>query len=147
MKCTQPITIDGQTFQVEIEDLNTRPIVVYVDGERFEVWPDGQELETTPVIPPVASSPTPLTPAPAPPPASGPIASAVRAPIPGVIVAVLVRPGDAIAHGQELFTIEAMKMRNAIRSTRAGKAGDVLVTQGQTVNHHDLLMTYAESEK
>jgi biotin carboxyl carrier protein len=35
-----------------------------------------------------------------------------------VIVAVAVKPGDAIKAGQELLTLEAMKMKNAIRSNR-----------------------------
>jgi biotin carboxyl carrier protein len=68
----------------------------------------------------------------------------VRAPIPGVIVAVLVHPGDEVTHGQELCTIEAMKMRNNIRSTRAGRIAEVLVIPGQTVNHNDPLLSFEE---
>jgi glutaconyl-CoA/methylmalonyl-CoA decarboxylase subunit gamma len=152
MKSLLPVTIDGQTFLVEIEDLNAHPIVVRVDGERFEVWPGGQHPEdqqalATQAPAAVSRSPVANIPAPADLPVGGPVTNSVRAPIPGVIIAVRVRPGDSVLRAQELFTIEAMKMRNAIRATQPGLVGDVLVSLGQTVNYNDLLMTYAEPQK
>jgi glutaconyl-CoA/methylmalonyl-CoA decarboxylase subunit gamma len=144
------IKIDEHLYNVEIEDLYARPIVVIVDGERIEVEPQ----YGTPVLATVQSSPqqsqtTFHTTAKVPPVGSigSPAVTSqiVRAPIPGVIVSVLVRPGDEVVHGQELCTIEAMKMRNNIRSSRAGRIGEVLVGPGQTVNHNDPLMSFAES--
>ena len=143
------INIDDQTFEVEIEDLRARPIIAFVDGERVEVEPQD-------VHPPLTSaqSSLPLTRKSAPAPVAVPAASAaasptaktkiVRAPIPGVIVALLVRPGDEVKHGQELCTIEAMKMRNTIRSSRPGRIAEILVTPGQTVNHNDPLLSFEE---
>jgi biotin carboxyl carrier protein len=61
-----------------------------------------------------------------------------------VIVALRVRPGDEVSHGQDLCTIEAMKMRNSIRATRAGRIAEILVNTGQTVNHNDPLMRFEE---
>jgi biotin carboxyl carrier protein len=146
------VTIDNQTYEVEIEDLRARPIVVLVNGERIEVEPqNGQSRQpATPVA--VANT----LPAPKAPPTSVPAAPSgsaaapaggvktVRAPIPGVIVALLVRPGDEVVHGQELCTIEAMKMRNNIRASRPGRIAEILVTPGQTVNHNDPLMSFEE---
>jgi biotin carboxyl carrier protein len=57
---------------------------------------------------------------------------------------LLVRPGDEVVHGQELCTIEAMKMRNNIRSSRAGRIAEILVNPSQTVNHNDALMSFEE---
>jgi biotin carboxyl carrier protein len=68
----------------------------------------------------------------------------LRAPIPGVVVAVKVHPGDAVTLGQELLVLEAMKMRNAIRSSRDGQISVVHVSTGQTVNHNDPLIEFAE---
>lgn len=148
------VKVDHQTYEVEIEDLRARPIVAIVDGERIEVEPqDGHAAiaAAPPAAPQIARAQVARAqPAPAPAPSAGPAspptggAKTVRAPIPGVIVALLVRPGDEVVHGQELCTIEAMKMRNNIRSTRAGRIGEVLVNPGQTVNHNDPLMSFEE---
>ena len=68
----------------------------------------------------------------------------MRAPIPGVIVSIAVKPGDAVEVGQELCVLEAMKMKNAIRAPRAGTIGKILAAMGEHVQHHDLLIEYAE---
>ncbi len=68
----------------------------------------------------------------------------VRAPIPGVIISIAVQPGDTVEVGQELCVLEAMKMKNAIRAPRAGTIGKVLAAVGEHVQHHDLLIEFAE---
>jgi biotin carboxyl carrier protein len=67
----------------------------------------------------------------------------VRAPIPGVIVALSVQPGVAVTFGQELCVLEAMKMENMIRAPRAGTIAAVRVTVGQHVKRQDVLVEYA----
>ena len=64
--------------------------------------------------------------------------------LPGVIVAVSVKPGDVVEHGQELCIIEAMKMKNVIRASRAGTIGAVHVTLNQHVKHHDVLLEFTD---
>jgi biotin carboxyl carrier protein len=66
----------------------------------------------------------------------------VLAPLPGVIVAVLVKPGDQVARGQELCTLEAMKMKNAIKSSREGIIDTIAVNIGDQVNHGQMLMSF-----
>jgi biotin carboxyl carrier protein len=68
----------------------------------------------------------------------------MSAPIPGVVVAVKVHVGDMVSVGQELLILEAMKMRNTIRSPRDGQIAVVHVANGQTVNHNDPLIEFAE---
>jgi biotin carboxyl carrier protein len=65
----------------------------------------------------------------------------VTAPMPGKIVRVLVRAGDAVDVKQGLFVVEAMKMQNEIRSPKSGKVERLLVTEGQTVNAGEALAT------
>ena len=62
---------------------------------------------------------------------SGP--TAVKATLPGLIVAVAVSVGDEVADGESLLTIEAMKMQNEVRAPRAGRVIEVSVQPGQTV--------------
>jgi len=61
-----------------------------------------------------------------------------------VIVAILVKPGQTVKRGQELCTLEAMKMKNAIRSNREGMIELIEVNVGDQVNHGQVLITYAE---
>ncbi len=63
----------------------------------------------------------------------------VTAPMPGKIVKVLVTPGDEVAVRQGLVVIEAMKMENELRATRAGHVKDVHVAEGDLVDTGRLL--------
>jgi biotin carboxyl carrier protein len=63
----------------------------------------------------------------------------VVAPMPGKIVRVLVRAGDAIEAGRGILVVEAMKMQNEVRSPKAGKIERILVAVGQAVNAGEVL--------
>jgi pyruvate carboxylase len=65
----------------------------------------------------------------------------IGASMPGMIVAVPVRAGDAVARGQKLLSMEAMKMESSIYADRDGKVGQVFVKPGSTVEAGDLLLT------
>jgi pyruvate carboxylase subunit B len=64
----------------------------------------------------------------------------VRAMIPGVVVSVSVNPGDIVTAGQQLLVLEAMKMQNELRASRAGTIERVTVGAGQTIEVGDLLV-------
>ncbi len=65
---------------------------------------------------------------------------AIKAPLPGTIITVLVKPGDKVAMGQKLLTMEAMKMENNVLSEKDGVVRVVLVKPGQTVAQNDVLV-------
>lgn len=67
----------------------------------------------------------------------------VLAPMPGKVVRVLVKPDSAVAAGQGLLVVEAMKMQNEIKSPKEGKVERINVDEGQTVNAGDVLLTIA----
>lgn len=58
---------------------------------------------------------------------------AVASPLPGVIVAVKVKPGDKVKSGQVVAVLEAMKMENEIQSEYDGTVTSVNVSQGDSV--------------
>jgi pyruvate carboxylase len=66
----------------------------------------------------------------------------VGAPMPGLVVRVLVAPGEQVAAGQKLFTLEAMKMETTIQAEAAGVVAEVLVQPGAQVEAGDLLLRY-----
>ena len=67
----------------------------------------------------------------------------IAAPMPGKVVRLLVKAGDAVKAGQGLLVVEAMKMQNEIRSPKSGTVERVLVREGQTVNAGEVLCVVA----
>jgi biotin carboxyl carrier protein len=63
----------------------------------------------------------------------------IIAPMPGKVVRVLVKAGDAVEAGQGLLVVEAMKMQNEIRSPKSGTVERVLAIEGQAVNAGEVL--------
>ncbi len=61
---------------------------------------------------------------------------AITAPIPGLVVRVLVAEGDAIEEGQPVVLLEAMKMENELRAMRGGVVKSVIVSAGQRVDQN-----------
>ena len=57
----------------------------------------------------------------------------ITAPMPGKIVRVFVRPGDAVTARQPLVVVEAMKMENELRASRDGTVAEVHVREGHSV--------------
>jgi biotin carboxyl carrier protein len=135
------VTIQDKSYVVEIEDINARPVVAYVEGIRVEVIPDtnplgvegvrqegqkeAKEVHSIDLRTSAQQNVNELT-----------------APLPGTVVEVFVKAGDVLEAGQVVLVIEAMKMKNSIRSTRAGKVAEVLVNAGQTVAHKQPLVRF-----
>jgi len=65
---------------------------------------------------------------------------AVVAPIPGLVVKVLVDVGDVVEEGQALVLLEAMKMENEIRARRGGTISKIQVQPGQRVEQNGILL-------
>jgi pyruvate carboxylase len=66
----------------------------------------------------------------------------VGAPMPGLVVTVPVAPGEQVAKGQKLLTLEAMKMETTLYAEQAGRVADVLVKPGTQVEGGDLLLRF-----
>ena len=62
--------------------------------------------------------------------------------MPGAVVGVAVAPGEQVAAGQKLLTLEAMKMETTVYAERAGKIAEVLTRPGTQVEGGDLLIRY-----
>jgi propionyl-CoA carboxylase alpha chain len=65
----------------------------------------------------------------------------VKAPMPGLVVAVNVEPGQEVARGESLVVLQAMKMENELTARQGGRVKEVLVTPGQTVDQDQTLVT------
>jgi glutaconyl-CoA decarboxylase len=60
--------------------------------------------------------------------------------MPGKILSVNVKAGDAVKRGDVLLILEAMKMQNEIMAPADGKVADVRVSAGQTVSTGDAMI-------
>jgi biotin carboxyl carrier protein len=67
----------------------------------------------------------------------------VMAPMPGRVVRVLVKTGEAVSMGQGIVVIEAMKMQNDVRSPKSGTVERLPVKEGQAVNAGDTIAVIA----
>ena len=65
----------------------------------------------------------------------------LHAEMPGKIIRVLVKTGDAVACDQALLVVEAMKMQNEIRAPKAGTIREIAVAEGKTVNSGEFLLS------
>ncbi len=143
------VTIKNKSYVVEIEDINARPVIAHVEGLRFEVIPDTNPVgsvgkpesatlttaknkkETREVKSFDLRKPDPNQ-----------NVNELTAPLPGTVLELFVTEGDIIEAGQVIVIIEAMKMKNSIRSTRAGKIAEVLTSVNQTVAHKQVLVKF-----
>lgn len=145
------VTVNGKPYLVEVGDLTASPITVSVNGRPYLVNIEAAAEKVTPAeesavaLETVARQTSAPEKAPIPPGPAGPEVKLVRAPMPGNVLDIAVKPGDEVEFRQTLCSLEAMKMKNAIRSPRDGVIGSVEVYEGQAVSHGDALFTFADT--
>ena len=142
------ITVNNKTYEVKIEDINTRPVVAFVDGDRFEVMPENTDQAETKKEAVRKTESKTFNPNPAPAAVPSPnlalSGNTQTAPLPGTVIEVFVKAGEKVEAGQVILVIEAMKMKNSIRSVFSGIVGEVFVSTGQSVAHKQALIKFAE---
>ena len=90
-----------------------------------------------------AAAPAPQ-PAPAPAPAAAPVGgNKVNSPLPGSVISVAVKEGQAVKKGDTLLVLESMKMENPIMADCDGTVTKIAVAPGQSVMQDDLLVVIA----
>jgi biotin carboxyl carrier protein len=140
------IKIGDQTFSVDIDDLDARPVKVLVDGETVELWPEEKPAVVQPMRAADKTSDKPES-IPCPPESQPrPVVSArsVTAPIPGVIIEIKTAVGQTVKRGDLLCILEAMKMKNSIRAGRDGVIGSIQVNIGDQVRHGQSLVEFTD---
>ncbi|MCH5288059.1 MAG: biotin/lipoyl-binding protein [Christensenellaceae bacterium] len=120
------VTVNGQTYEVEVEEVGGAPSAAPVRA-------------AAPVAAPAAA---PAAAAPAAPKAAAPVAGGtpIKAPMPGTILDVKVKVGDAVKAGQCLCVLEAMKMENEIPAAKDGTVAQIIAAKGASVNAGDTLI-------
>jgi biotin carboxyl carrier protein len=65
----------------------------------------------------------------------------LKAPMPGMVVSILVEEGQKIEKGQVMLILESMKMQNELKSPRAGTVGRLRVKPGESVEQRQTLLS------
>ena len=126
--------INGNEYNVAVEELEGNKANVTVNGKSYEVELDrpAKPAVSKPVAPP-AAAPAATAPVPAPKAAPAAGGAGIKAPLPGVILDIKVKVGDAVAKGQTVAILEAMKMENNINADREGTVVSINVEKGQSI--------------
>lgn len=74
--------------------------------------------------------------------ASGSKVNNIKAPMPGLIIDLKVKAGDAVQAGHPLLILEAMKMENIIKSPGSGTIKNVRVKKGDSVEKGQVLLEF-----
>lgn len=132
------VTVNGVAYDVVVEEMAAGVAPVVTPAPVYVPAP-------TPVAAPVPAPAAAPAPAPAPAPAAAPAgkagATAIKAPMPGTLIKVNVKPGDAVKKGDVLCVLEAMKMENDILAPADGVVASVEATQGSSVATDAVLVT------
>lgn len=152
------VSIDDHSFVIDVLETASDRFAVSVDGQTFEATLHADhDLPGSVISPEIPSSeartgiPPPIAPLPAHPGSSSPAprpgrggpsgrAEILAAPMPGVVLEVLVAVGTRVNRGDPLLVLEAMKMRNTIRSPHDAVVVEVAVAAGQPVGPGDALV-------
>ena len=141
-------TIQGVDYDVEINEVEGSLAKVNVNGIDFDVELKqpisvGKQMKKVKLEKPVAAPVTAAAPgaAPVPAPVEAGSGAKVLAPLPGTVTEVCVKVGDAVAMGDTVVVLEAMKMQNNIEAENSGTVTSVLVSKGATVMEGAPLIT------
>lgn len=122
------ITVNGVTYDVEVEELGTQSTTVSRTAPVQVEQKPMQNIQPQKPQTQVAQSQGSKT---------------ISAPMPGTINDVRVKAGDNVKKGQVLVILEAMKMENEIMASSDGTVSSLNVSKGASVSAGDVLVTIA----
>ncbi|MDT8400446.1 MAG: biotin/lipoyl-containing protein [Bacteroidales bacterium] len=130
-------TISGNTYEVEILEIEGDVAKIEVNGTSYlvEIHREVKPVKTPTLVRPVLREPQKHIEK-----KEGGPKLEIKAPLPGIIMQVMVRPGDKVLKGQKLLMMEAMKMENEIKADNDGEVISVKVSQGQSVLQDEVLI-------
>ena len=128
------VTLNGRTYEVEV-DAGKAMLT-----DEYEAYAPAPAAPEAPAAAAPAAAPAPAAPAA---PAVTAAGEPVNSPMPGTILRVEVKDGDAVKEGQLLVVLEAMKMENEILAPKDGTVAQVVVSKGSHVETGSPLIVLA----
>lgn len=117
------ITLNGKEYEIEMENNRPKPRIASDATAQLAA----QSFAAQNTMRNVVTSKTPK-------------AKSVKSPLPGVVLDIKVKQGDAVKRGQTVMVLEAMKMENNIEATYEGIVAQVSKSKGDSVMEGDVLI-------
>ncbi len=142
------ISINGKIMKIDFESISGQPVYsLIIDGKSYEAVVDPADEswqvlllgKQYPVR--VEDAREKRLKAAAGGTASGSGDFQLKAPMPGLVVAIPVEENQEVEKGQVLLVLESMKMQNELRSPRPGKVQRIKVKPGESVEQKQILLT------
>ena len=125
-------TIDGKQINAAVNELEDNFAEVTINGKTYKVELEKEEAPAAAAVRrPAAAASAAAVPA---------GVMTVKSPLPGSIVKVLVKAGQAVKKGDVLLTMESMKMENNVCAEADGTVKNVFVEPGKNVMQDDKLL-------
>jgi glutaconyl-CoA/methylmalonyl-CoA decarboxylase subunit gamma len=139
------LKIGARDFTVEVDEQKADLLRVSVNGTAYDVEVRSN-VTPLPHVPVAEATRHPTADIAVPPAATGPAAKPaagqedILAPIPGLIVEIIVHVGDKVQAGQSVAVMEAMKMENNLSTHVSGIVKEILVQKGSEVATGDVIL-------
>ena len=124
--------ITGKDYAVKIGEADGKNLTVNVNGADYQVELENAPVAAQTVIPSAAPAPAAAA-APAAAPKAAGAGVTIKSPLPGIIISIDVKEGQAIKRGQKVAVIEAMKMENDILAEADGTITAIHARKGDSV--------------
>lgn len=133
--------INGKEYNVTVNSVEDNIASLEVNGKNYQVELEKKEevKVSKPVVARLVAKPAAKAEKTEAPVSSG-SKSGVKSPLPGVILELKVKVGDAVKKGQTVLILEAMKMENNITSDRDGTVTEIKVDKGDSVLEGNVLV-------
>jgi biotin carboxyl carrier protein len=121
------LILNGRSYRIVLEEQDDASLVVSVDGKAYPVHLKDERallLERFGLA------------------EGASVHREVNAPMPGLVLRVLVEEGQEVAAGDGLIVLEAMKMENELRAPADGRVATIHVTAGMAVVKNALLIEF-----
>ena len=130
--------INGKDYAVAIGEADGKMLTVNVNGADYQVELENAPVAAAPVAAAANAAADANKKADAAPAASAPSApkgagSTIKSPLPGIIISIDVKEGQAVKRGQKVAVIEAMKMENDILAECDGTVTAIHANKGDSV--------------
>jgi biotin carboxyl carrier protein len=124
------VTVDGKVYEVTVEMLDESNEAGALPAVAPVAFPVASAAVVAPTIPPASARPAA-------------VAGAIKSPLAGKVASVDVKPGQEVNEGQQVMTLEAMKMNTYIYAPKMGRISTVQVKPGDAVEEGAVLMVIA----
>jgi len=137
------VFVDDEHFEVDVDEVGGPPVITYAQPVAAPSKPAPAPTKPVPASKPAPPPPQqplkPVAPAPSPDTGKPTEGTALRAPMPGMIVNYIKQVGETVSEGETVVILEAMKMENALPAPVSGTIKTINFNSGDSVTKNDIL--------